>query len=227
MNESKTEFEKHCQTHNPSTDRTKNVCEVCGLEGLNKSVMQEHLEKMHTCLECNSLHKDVYELNRHKEKEHCPESHNCKECNFVTNLESDLKRHLASHEKEQYTCEVCEKKGNSQVEIDEHIQSTHVKEMFKHFVKRNETRKVRDRNQNRAAYSAKVYTTKERKDNGYCLFWNRGGCHYGEYCRFVLVESPLCRFQDSCFRKSTCKFFHENQSLSSFLGQGGRRQNQY
>ena len=38
------------------------------------------------------------------------------------------------------------------------------------------------------------------------------------------AESPECRFQDQCFRKSTCKFFHHDQS---FLEQGRRRQSQF
>ena len=227
VSKSKNDFEKHLSKHNPSTERTMYECEVCGIEGFNKSVIEKHMEKMHTCLECKTVHQDLYELNRHKEKEHTQTEYKCAACDFVTKSESDYKAHLSEHEKAKYVCEVCGKKANSQDEIDEHIQSIHVKEMFQHFVKRHERRNSDNKSKNRRdsnTSKAKVYSYEERKNNGYCMYWNKGGCSYGEFCRFSHEESPECRFQDQCFRKSTCKFFHHDQS---FLEQGRRRQSQF
>ena len=108
-------------------------CEVCELEGFNKASMEEHIEKTHTCLECKTLHKDIYELNRHKEREHTPKTNQCNDCEFSAESEWKLRDHMRTHMQAVYNCEVCGKKGNSQNEIDEHIQSVHVREMFQHF----------------------------------------------------------------------------------------------
>ena len=162
---------------------------------------------MHTCLECKTVHKDIYELTRHKEKEHEKSIFKCNLCVFSSKNESEYNIHLSGHEQAMYTCEVCEMKGKSQGEIDDHIQRTHVKEMFQHCVKRNEGIKTGRQNQNRAAKSAKVFSYAERQTNGCCVYWNRGTCSYGELCRFFHEDTPECRYQDRCFRKSTCKFY--------------------
>ena len=74
------------------------------------------------------------------------------------------------------------------------------------------------------------FTNEERRYNGFCVFWNRVGCSNGECCRFLHEESPACRFQDQCFRKSSCKFYHQESQSDvnrSFLDQGARRQTQF
>ena len=97
--------------------------------------MEVHLQNSHTCHQCKTMHKDLYELNRHKEKEHGKKRINCTLCHFIANSEQNLKDHMPTHETEKSKCEVCEKMFRSREEIDEHIQTVHVKEMFDHFVK--------------------------------------------------------------------------------------------
>ena len=179
--------------------------------------MEDHIEDMHKCQVCKSLYKDVYELNRHSEKEHKPTIYECNLCEFVTRVETECNRHMSDHEKNMATCEVCGKKEKNQTEMDQHIQSKHVKEMFNHFVKRNERRPS-------PGEAKQKFSQQERKLNGYCVYWNRHGCYHGDSCRFLHEEAPECKFQDNCFRKSTCKFYHHDQS---FLDQGRRRTNQY
>ena len=62
----------------------------------------------------------------------------------------------------------------------------------------------------------RYFSREERKVNGFCLYWNKGSCHYEEFCRFLHEESPLCYFQEKCRRIESCRYFHE---ASSFLGQ--------
>ena len=185
------------------------------------------------------------------ENEHGPPVKKCNICEYVTKEEREYSIHMSNHVNNMYTCEVCGKKGKSQTEIDDHIQSIHVKEMFKHFVKSHERRsahselpsnKTRSSNSNnedrtnnaRSANSnnegrtnnARLarYSHQERTNNGYCIHWNRQGCNHGEFCRFLHQEAPECRYQENCFRKSSCKFLHYDQS---FLDQGGRRMNRF
>ena len=57
----------------------------------------------------------------------------------------------------------------------------------------------------------KYYTRDERMNNGYCVHWNNGHCGFGDFCRYLHVESPYCYFQDTCQRRDTCRYFHESQ----------------
>ena len=108
------------------------VCEVCGLEGFNKVVMEKHMADMHVC---ETVHKDVYELNRHKEKEHAKECHICAVCLFRAESDHNLSVHMSSHDSTaHHQCEICGKACKTEDAVNEHIQNTHVKEMFQYFV---------------------------------------------------------------------------------------------
>ena len=111
------------------------VCEVCGLEGFNKVVMEKHMADMHVCQLCKTVHKDVYELNRHKEKEHAKECHICAVCLFRAESDHNLSVHMSSHDSTaHHQCEICGKACKTEDAVNEHIQNTHVKEMFQYFV---------------------------------------------------------------------------------------------
>ena len=228
---SRSDFEKHAGTHKQTDEKTGYKCEICGMEAMSLEAMETHVTSTHTCVECKSLHKDLYHLNRHKEKEH---GIKCNICGFVSGSESSFQKHMETHRVEKYTCDVCGKNENSQVKVDEHIQTVHVREMYEHFMKTS-SKKPQEQNtdrrrQHRAADSGKVYSYEERRMNGECSFFNRGCCSYGIYCRFSHEETPSCRFQELCNRKSTCQFFHPvktNNMRSSFLDQRAGRWNQF
>ena len=155
---------------------------------------------------------------------------------------------------------MCGKKGKDQEDIDEHIQTIHLKEMYQHFMKsknksdgvnenvraqssRNNAQRFQSRENNSDRFQStrnnnewfqsranNRFTNEDRRYNGFCVFWNREGCSNGEFCRFLHEESPACRFQDQCFRKSSCKFYHQESQSDvnrSFLDQGARRQTQF
>ena len=219
--ESKMEYDNHRKTHIPSTEKTKYVCEICSLEGYNKSVMEEHMEKTHTCRDCKTVYKDVYELNRHKEANHS-KKFNCQECGYISKSEVENENHLAGHEEIGYSCEVCGKIENTETNLEDHMKSKHVKEMFHHFKTRNGN--PGRRNTPRSAFNREriMHSHQERKANGVCGFWNKGRCSYGEFCKFSHVESPSCWFDDKCNRKNSCRFSHTNVPASNqnrdFLG---------
>ena len=55
----------------------------------------------------------------------------------------------------------------------------------------------------------------EKRNNGFCMYWNRGYCQHDDLCLFLHEEAPHCHFQEHCRRPQSCRFFHE-----SFLDQG-------
>ena len=69
------------------------VCEICGFEESSQSSMEAQIERTHTCSECQTMFKDVYELNRHRENFHSREF-KCNSCAFKSKSEQDYKTHL-------------------------------------------------------------------------------------------------------------------------------------
>ena len=71
----------------------------------------------------------------------------------------------------------------------------------------------------------------ENGNRGFCIFWNRGKCDYGISCKYLHEESPECRYQENCYRKESCRFFHsefygKTQSQPGhFLGRAQSKQN--
>ena len=68
------------------------------------------------------------------ERGHGTETHKYTVCGFETSSEHSLDVHVLTHCNESFTCEVCARTFSSTERLDEHIQVTHVKEMFDHFV---------------------------------------------------------------------------------------------
>ena len=214
------EYENHLKTHIPSPTYD---CEVCGFEGSSKKDMDKHIEKIHKCGVCNSLYKDVYELNRHKETKH-NKKFSCNECEFTCSSEKVLKTHKAEHEAEKHTCEICSKQENSAKMLDDHMKSKHFKEIYDQFVQIKTKRSPKGKFRS----NREIFSLKDKKDNGVCTYWKQGKCTYGEFCRFSHVETTECRFQERCARRSSCRFSHyENFQRRSFLGGAGRYQNQF
>ena len=196
------------------------------MEGSSKPVMEKHIESMHTCHECRTMHKDLYELNRHKEKEHVTNMHRCTVCEFTANSDGNLRAHMVTHNKGGLKCEICAKAYSRREELDEHIQIAHVREMFDHFVKSKSTSEQNNTNKQkfRPASTSRPYTFEERKKNGQCSYYNRNCCSYGELCRFAHQDVRPCRYQQRC-RKFACQFSHQDQMSASFLGQRSQYQN--
>ena len=94
------------KTHKPAQETRKIACEICGLEASSELTIEKHIEELHTCLQCNTLWGDFYELNRHKEIKHS-RKFECKECGYKCNSDREIKEHLTSHEGINHRCEVC------------------------------------------------------------------------------------------------------------------------
>ena len=55
----------------------------------------------------------------------------------------------------------------------------------------------------------KIFTHDERKENGFCLDWNKGFCENFELCKFRHEEIEACRYANFCNR-SNCRYWHDN-----------------
>ena len=121
----------------------------------------------------------------------------------VSKMELELHNELC-HKTKKYYCEVCEKEFSDLYEVNRHNEKEHSVNN-----RRNDTNWA--------------WSLQERRNNGFCVYWNRDGCSYGDLCKFTHEESPECRYQDRCNRKESCKFFHF-QASNSFLGQSKFRQ---
>ena len=51
------------------------------------------------------------------------------------------------------------------------------------------------------------YSDVERRNNGFCRYWNNSSCSF-QFCKFLHEESPDCRYQEQCRHPSSCRFFH-------------------
>ena len=91
------------------------VCEICGFEESSQSSMEAHIERTHTCAECQTMFKDVYELNRHRENFHSREF-KCNSCAFKSKSEQDYKTHLQTHEGPKYSCDLCGKQESREID---------------------------------------------------------------------------------------------------------------
>ena len=58
-------LQEHQRLHEETEGSASHECGICGMKGPSEQYMEEHIERMHTCVECTTLFEDVYELNRH------------------------------------------------------------------------------------------------------------------------------------------------------------------
>ena len=62
----------------------------------------------------------------------------------------------------------------------------------------------------------KLYSRKEKQENGFCRLWNSGYCRMGDVCKFLHEECPKCYYQERC-QDPHCPYYHYTQD---FLDQG-------
>ena len=132
----------------------------------------------------------------------------------MCDFKADSKESICEHEKEfhkilNYNCKSCEKTFKFQSELEVHMKAIH-----------------RVENANPVK---KQYSYAERKQNGFCRFWNHSTCKFFENCKFLHEEAPHCQYQERCRYKPLCQYYHEEMSQnvqgSSFLEQGWTKVN--
>ena len=215
-------LQEHISLHEEADKRAVHECGICGIKGSSEQYMEKHIESMHTCVECETLFDDVYELNRHKESIHTKEF-KCNLCNFSTKDLIEIKEHYKIHDVFNHCCELCGKEDNSESKMEEHIRNEHMDEILKRF------KQSRNKTVYRATASKKEkikFSKYERKSNGICSYWRRGKCTFGEFCRFSHDDPPMCVYGRFCNRKQTCRFSHfDEYEKTHFLGQTHRHSN--
>ena len=230
---SKEDMENHSKIHEPSTSRIIFQCETCGKENYSKGELERHIAIEHKakkvkCLFCNKQFSDIYAMNRHKEIEHKADNFNCKECKFSTQFKLELANHVLKH-KSQYTykCDICRFEDKSESKVEDHKINEHTEEMFER-ISRN-SNYGEDVNTDHSSFQPRQEFDFRKKS--FCVSWNRGGCYYGNSCKYLHEESPECRYKERCFRKENCMFFHKElygqteDHPSHFLGSAQFRPN--
>jgi hypothetical protein len=130
----------------------------------------------------------------------------CDLCQFVGKSASDYMKHIEEHNKPAISlpCDLCDFKANNAERFKLHIETAHGMK-----VKKDEPTKQSNNG--------------NVKKTGFCVYWNRGHCSFGDdKCFFEHKNIPACRFQERCY-KPECNFYHE-RSLGKFpfLGRGSR-----
>ena len=108
-------------------------------------------------------------------------------------------------------CELCDYKAKSASNFKEHIEVAHgikLNGALKQRTERGNTARVEGFGMANDSFNT-VFHKDNRKKKGFCVWWNRGHCHYDDNTFFYEHKNiPACRFQERCSR-SDCKFYHE------------------
>lgn len=208
-------------------------CEQCSYKSFIKNRLSQHIKAKHEeflipCENCkfkgnadqylglmkNNRGKENEENSTTQDKDKGKKSSNkntkakndtvkipCDLCQFVGKSASDYMKHIEEHNKPaiSLSCDLCDFKTNNAERFKLHIETAHGMKVKKD-----------------------VSTRNDRK-NGFCVYWNRGYCNFGDAkCFFQHKNIPACRFQERC-SKPECNFYHK-PSLGKFpfLGRSSR-----
>ena len=138
----------------------------------------------------------------------------CNKCNYEDESETKIKEHMANIHilDEKFQCRKCEYEGYTREDLSHHMADEHDID-------------IRRKNGSQRYFSGKRIDMKKSQNGGFvrkqneeiCFYWNHGYCRFGDECYKSHKESPYCHFQENCFRKSMCKFFHEDSGQQHFL----------
>ena len=84
------------------------------------------------CPDCNSSFSEQYMLNAHIKHVHSEKKLHCMTCDYKTNKNSNLKRHIKTHEvKEEppakkIKCDQCSQIFSEQFNLNKHVKNVHV-----------------------------------------------------------------------------------------------------
>ena len=221
-----TGLNNHIQETHGACSKQKFECDECIFTDYSEENVLNHKIEKHAiviCELCDFETTSEQSLNEHTQVIHKQTKFPCNVCakSFKTN--NMLKEHIFSnHTTQFFPCDYCGQKANSLRSLDEHITTFH--KISKHnssnkfsrdpcnFKSPQHNSSCCDRDQGK---KMKIYTPKERIENGVCRNWNESSCRFADLCRFAHVE--ICKFQESCRNPLRCSFFHFNKSNIDFL----------
>ena len=206
------------------------ACEDCDFIG-NADNYLDHMRKKHGALDAEKgslgKGKKAPVSNRKPDSVVIP----CDVCRYVSNSTSEYLKHIEKHRAKEVPqrvlrCDLCDFIARNVKDLKDHLDSTHIENHKTEenpevvlpcdlcdFVANN-VKNFKDHLESSHGFNVKSNSS-VRKKSGYCIFWNRGHCKYGdEKCFYEHKSIPDCRFQERC-RKDDCKYFH-HEGLNKF-----------
>ena len=206
-------------------------CDECDYRDSSEENVCNHKIAVHTkhiCNSCEFVTESVATLISHLQENHTNSTlnnkdFNCRKCPKVFNTQAELHMHIKIHNTQNnFPCDYCGFKANSLHFLDVHLKSFHKI----HEQRSNNNSKSRLNNQYDAnmQHSARTtnYTSRERIQNGPCRQYNNGVCRFESACKYAHIR--ICKFQESCYSPTNCRFYHNNKSNINFLSVTHRQQ---
>ena len=223
---SEKDLEKHIQETHGANSKPKFECDECKFsDDIEENVLNHKIEN-HSIVICDLC--DFETTSDHSLTVHIQETHKqtkfpCRTCGKSFKTNKLLREHINSnHTTPFYPCDYCGHKASSFETLDKHIETFHriSKSNSKNDFSKSpcdykspqHKSSCCDRDQGK---KMKIYTPKERIDNGPCRNWNENVCRFTDLCKFAHIQ--VCNFQESCRNPTNCLFFHYNKSNSNFL----------
>ena len=157
-----------------------------------------------------------HDFNKHTDKEHRKKYFKCTKCNLEAESLDKINEHMAiiHMNDEEFKCRKCNFKGMTNENLSHHMADVHDID-----IRPNQKASQRHFYENRADIRHNRNRRMGRETKEICIYWNQGYCRFGDKCFKSHEESNHCYFQERCFRKSTCKFFHAD-IVEKFLEMG-------
>ena len=215
----------HAEDHNATSSDgiSEHKCDDCNYTSNSEENVLNHMIAKHSsynCQKCEYVSKSLSELVSHTIEKHSqtPNTLTCRTCSQGFASRDDLNTHLLTHKKpDMVCCDYCGFKVKDLNTLDIHIKDFHkISTTYQNKDSRQTSQSPHTyliHNTNRTP--RKIFSSKERLDNGICRNWNSGICRFAHYCRYAHVK--LCKFQDNCRDRDHCRFYHTNQSNLPFL----------
>ena len=222
-----TDLNKHIQETHGACSKKKFECDECIFTDYSEeNVLNHKIEKHSICIceLCEFETTSEQSLNEHVQDIHRQTKFPCNICSESFKTHRLLREHIKTHHTTPiFPCDYCGQKLGSLQNLDIHIGTFHRISKIKprdilsrdpcDFKNPQHKSSCCDRDQGKK--KMKIYTPKERIENGACRNWNESTCRFADLCRFAHIE--ICKFQESCRNPSNCLFFHFNKSNINFL----------
>ena len=157
-------------------NHSKEDCEMCDFTTENNAKLEEHV-------------RDIHKQTKFK----------CNVCLSSFKTKTTLQDHLKSHKPDTFPCDYCGHKADSLSKLDDHIETYHrINKSGKpsnapdsknkapcDFKSPQHSSSCCDRDQGKPM---KIFTPKQRLENGPCQNWNKNACGFSDLCRFAHIE---------------------------------------
>ena len=223
---SKEYLENHMAKHN------KNKCTVCGTCFWSERQLETHVKEIHkdnehqadpmevyeqyNCINCGEIFTTKEQLEKHISSDHKSKPYYCVKCKSSYITKKTFEEHLKSHSDYEYTCQHCEGKYKTKVQMKNHALEKHGVGVGKQVKQFNCTdcsfqgdtwsqlkNHIQILGHNPVEYSERCYTCKQEFSSYWKLMTHRKVEHpSNKRCRYYLK-------QQCYFNNETCWYRHE------------------